>query len=203
MILVTMYPFDIIACLNYLCFSSRLAFRTEHQPPLFSHQCKMAIPCRNSPSMTFPELIGDGLCFTSIQAHFLDTRWKKHIRIKRGSVRFHAMCGNIKEAGMYAWRRDMPAAASAEASPESDSNKKPDISLRFEKDLRLSDFSTWGIGGPADFLIRVTTEEEMADAFRYRMHSHIGRLLPNVTLFILVADTGKMTKIDQQVPSLI
>ena len=97
----------------------------------------------------------------------------------------------------------MPAAASAEASPESDSNKKPDISLRFEKDLRLSDFSTWGIGGPADFLIRVTTEEEMVDAFRYRMNSHIGRLLPNLSLFILVADTEKMTKSDQQVPSLI
>ena len=137
----------------------------------------MAVPCGISPSLDYQELLADGLSCMSMHVPCLHKRRRRHARIQQQRLLFRASGSHIREAGrVVALRRDIKPVARAEASPGVISNRQTDTSLRFDKDLLLKDFSTWGIGGPADFLIRVTTEDEMAEAFRYRMHWESGGL---------------------------
>lgn len=46
------------------------------------------------------------------------------------------------------------------------------MSLNWQRNRRLSEFSTWGIGGPISFFAVITTEQEMVEAFVFsRNHS--------------------------------
>ena len=64
------------------------------------------------------------------------------------------------------------------------------MSLQFQTNRRLSEFSTFGIGGPVSYAVEVHTIEEMQQAFAWTNEQHLQTLVLGKGSNCLFADSG-------------